>query len=580
MAFSAGASIQWLQPSTSGMSYTQSFAIVLTSIFFVLLGTYLLLWPIAEWRLPASFRNLPGPRDDSWIAGVLPSLLTEPVNAPHTRWTNTYGLTLRYRIFFGIPRLLTIDPTVLSYVLYHPDLFPKCNATKRMLVDMVGKGLLVVEGEEHRKQRRALSACFTPNALKGMTSIFYDKAYELKDKLANMIEGVDPEICAPTPTKAADEVEGGKQIDVMRYLAKTTLDVIGLAGFSYDFNSLSESRNELADAFGSMFAAGAEIGFVGFLQIVFPVLKWIPTARSKAIARAKEVTQRIGLRIIQDKKGEIMATHEKDLEKNVDLGKDLLSILIKANMAADLKPEDRLTDQEVLDQITTFMFAGNETTSTAVTWCLYQFAKKPEVQERLREEVLAVADERPSLDTLHSLKYMDIVVREVLRLYAPVPTGIRKAGQDIVIPLGTPVIGRDQQIITSVEVSKGTAIFVPTGSINTSPLLWGPDATEFRPERFSQDLSTGSTGGWGQIPGVWGNVMTFLGGPHNCIGYRFSLAEIKVLLFVLLRNFEFQELHSKPEIEKKASVVMRPKVVGEEEAGPQLPLMVRPISAL
>ncbi|WVQ72763.1 hypothetical protein IAR50_002323 [Cryptococcus sp. DSM 104548] len=579
MAFLTSGSSLWL-PAASDMSYLQLFAIALISILLFLFATYLVLWPIAEWRLPASFRNLQGPRDDSWIAGVLPSLLTEPVNAPHTRWTNTFGLTLRYRIFFGIPRLLTIDPAVLSYVLYHPELFPKCNATKRMLVDMVGKGLLVVEGAEHKKQRKALSACFTPNALKGMTSVFYDKAYELKDKLANMIEGEDLEICCPTPTKPGDEVEGGKKIDVMRYLAKTTLDVIGLAGFSYDFNSLSESKNELADAFGSMFAAGAEIGFVGFLQVVFPVLKWIPTARSKAIAKAKEVTQRIGLRIIQEKKSEITATREKDLEKNVDLGKDLLSILIKANMAPDLKPEDRLNDQEVLDQITTFMFAGNETTSTAVTWCLYQLSKQPEVQERLREEVMAIPDERPSLDTLHSLRYMDIFVREILRLYAPVPTGIRKAGQDIVIPLGAPVIGRDGQIMTSVELSKGTAIYIPTGSINTSPLLWGPDAEEFRPERFLQDdTSTSGTNEWRQIPGVWGNVMTFLGGPHNCIGYRFSLAEMKVLLFVLLRNFEFQELHSKPEIEKKASVVMRPKVVGEEEAGPQLPLMVKLIAA-
>lgn len=52
---------------------------------------------------------------------------------------------------------------------------------------------------------------------------------------------------------------------------------------------------------------------------------------------------------------------------------------------------------------------------------------------------------------------------------------------------------------------------------------------------------------------MWGNLLTFLGGTRNCIGYRFALVEIKVILFVLLRSFEFQELASKPEIEKKAS---------------------------
>lgn len=120
-------------------------------------------------------------------------------------------------------------------------------------------------------------------------------------------------------------------------------------------------------------------------------------------------------KIVEDKKREVMSAHSEGLEKREGIGDDLLSILsqslsfrfsharqsnvqaVKANMASDVKPEQKLSDEEVLDQITTFMLAGNETSSTALTWILYSLTQHPECQKRLREEVLAVADDRPSL---------------------------------------------------------------------------------------------------------------------------------------------------------------------------------------
>ncbi len=86
-------------------------------------------------------------------------------------------------------------------------------------------------------------------------------------------------------------------------------------------------------------------------------------------------------------------------------------------------------------------------------------------------------------------------------------------------------------------------------SVNTSTEIWGPDAANFNPDRYdaldSEKLK--------HVPGIWGNLLSFLGGTRNCIGYRFALAEIKVILFILIRNLEFQRLKSQPEIEQKAS---------------------------
>jgi cytochrome P450 len=87
-------------------------------------------------------------------------------------------------------------------------------------------------------------------------------------------------------------------------------------------------------------------------------------------------------------------------------------------------------------------------------------------------------------------------------------------------------------------------------AVNTSPEIWGADAAEFNPDRFA---ALGDEKKLAEISGVWGHLLTFLGGPRNCLGYRFSLIEMKVILFVLLRSFKFEELPSKPKIEKKSS---------------------------
>jgi cytochrome P450 len=107
-------------------------------------------------------------------------------------------------------------------------------------------------------------------------------------------------------------------------------------------------------------------------------------------------------------------------------------------------------------------------------------------------------------------------------------------------------------------------------NVNKSTEVWGEDAKVFNPDRFDVGGIPAQS-----VPGVYGNLLTFLGGARNCIGYRFALAEMKTVVFVLMRTFAFEELPSKPIIEQKSSIVMRPRVVGEEDAGLQMPLLMR-----
>ncbi|RXK38459.1 hypothetical protein M231_04224 [Tremella mesenterica] len=510
-----------------------------------LLGAYLYLWPYRAYTLP--FKNLQGPEPDSWFFGSMRRIIKEPPLAPHQAWLEQYGPTYRYRLFFGSWRFFTADPLALSYILNHSDLFPKTGMARREMETILGRGVLIAEGEDHKRQRKVLNPSFSLTAVRGMLPIFYDSAYELRDKLQGLIE--DPNAMAsPTPAKEEDKVEGGKKVDVMKYLGQATIDVIGKAGFDYDFQALKAPTNELADAYRSLFSTSMTITPMAILQALFPVFKKLPTKRMRVASEAIRTTKRIGMRLLEEKKQAVRKAHSEGLEKGTDIGRDLLSILVKANMASDLKPEQRMSDSEVLAQITTFMLAGNETSATALSWICYVLSMHQDVQDRLREEVTSVSDDRPSFETLTQLPYMDKVIREVLRLYPPAPSTVRQAEEATTLPLSKPVKGRDGKMIDHVNLPKGCVIFVPIMCINISTDVWGPDASTFNPDRYDNLPSSSN-----QVPGVWGNLLTFLGGTRNCIGYRFALAEIKAILFVLIRSMKFEELPSKPQFEKKAA---------------------------
>ncbi|RSH95125.1 hypothetical protein EHS25_000211 [Saitozyma podzolica] len=574
--------LEWLALGVAG-----AVAVLFTGLWFYL-------WLYREWTLP--FRNVDGPKPSHFLWGNISEIIKAGPDMQHSVWRKEFGLTYRYRVLFGSPRFYSADPVALSYILGHTDKFPKPPQMRKNMADMLGNGVLIAEGHDHRRQRKILNPSFSASAVRDMIPVFYDKAFELRDKLVSLIEDDNlAAIAAPTPAKPEDVVPGARKIDVLKFLGMATIDVIGIAGFNYDFRALHQPRNELAEAFRDMFSAGQNLTVMGIIQALVPGADLIPTKRMRTIWASQATTRRIGKRLIEEKKKAIRQQHAGGLEKGDDIGTDMLSLCIRANMAADLKPDQKLTDEEVLAQITTFMLAGNETSSTALTWILWQLALHPELQDRLREECQSVDDERPSIETVSALPYMDAVVREGLRLLPPAPSTVREASEDAVVPLGTPINGRDGKMIDSIRLNKGTTIFVlggcedaiPDGTVaimavNHSTEIWGADALEFNPDRFariSSDSDPEKAHIANQVPGVWGNLLTFLGGTRNCIGYRFALAEIKVILFVLMRSFTFENLPSKPEIEKKTAIVMRPRIKGEEAAGLQMPLLVKPISA-
>ncbi|KAI0329991.1 cytochrome P450 [Cubamyces sp. BRFM 1775] len=506
-------------------------------------------------------KNLPGPPSEHWFFGNLKTIQVEDNSVPQERWLSQYGQTIMYRGFFNIERLWTMDTRALNHILTHSADYQKPEDARRNLARILGRGVLFTEGDQHRQQRRILNPAFGPAQIRELTEIFVQKSAELRDAW-------DADIA---------KAGGQARINVLSGLSKMTLDVIGLAGFNYAFNSLHPQEgkpNELNQAFQAIFSVPTKFTLMMIVRNLFPALDIFPDERTRSVDRAQEVMRRIGSQLIREKKAEIQRemseSKNRSVARNDVQGRDLLTLLLKANMATDIPDNQRLSDEDVLAQVPTFLVAGHETTSTATMWCLYALSQAPEVQKKLRDELFTLETETPTMDELNSLPYLDAVVRETLRVHAPVPTTMRIAMKDDVIPVGEPFVDRHGQVQDCIRISKGSPILIPILALNRSKKLWGEDAFEFKPERWENPPEATSS-----IPGVWGHILSFLGGPRACIGYRFSLVEMKALLFMLVRAFEFELAVPKEDIQTKTAIVQRPQLRSAPEQGSQMPLLVR-----
>ena len=159
-------------------------------------------------------------------------------------------------------------------------------------------------------------------------------------------------------------------------------------------------------------------------------------------------------------------------------------------------------------------------------WAIYLLCKHPEVQQKLRDEIrsrLPSPDEDVTAADFDDCHYLHAVCNEVLRLWAPVTLTLRTAAVD--------------SSINGQFVPKDTPIVLSPRGVNTSKHLWGPDAREFKPERWLD--ADGKANNKGSADSNF-SFLTFLHGPRSCIGQKFALAEFECLLAAWVGRFETQ----------------------------------------
>ncbi|RXW20257.1 hypothetical protein EST38_g5602 [Candolleomyces aberdarensis] len=404
-------------------------------------GVYrLLCFFYGEWTSP--LRDLPGPPNESAVFGNL-------------------------KMLWGAPskKLYTTDCKALNHIVMNSSVYQKPAPARWFLSRLLGEGVLIVEGETHKNQRKIMNPAFGAAQIRELTEIFIDKSLELRDAWTAEIS-------------REGEVAN---VNALAWLSRMTLDVIGLAGFNYKFNALAdgEERTELSHAFANLFGrAAGRPGPLMLMRARFPLLRWIPARSDASRKQARTSMVTIGKELLQNSKDSLVK--DGKFEKSSLTNRNLLTLLVRANMDTDIPENQRMSDEEVLAQVPTFIVAGHETTSTATAWALFALSKAPETQKKLRDELLAVPNDNPSMDELNSLPYLDAVVREALRLHAPVPNSSRVAVKDDVLPLAKPVVDRYGKSHDSILIRKGDELLIPIMVINHDKTIWGEDSHEFK----------------------------------------------------------------------------------------------------
>ncbi|KAJ3695272.1 hypothetical protein LUZ60_000649 [Juncus effusus] len=369
------------------------------------------------------------------------------------------------------PRVTITDPELVREVLSSKfGHFAKPNFSQ--LFKLLAAGLVSYEGEKWAKHRRILNPAFHLEKLKHMLPAFSTCSDELINKWKNSAGS-----------------DGSFEHDVWPELQNFTGDVISRAAFgsSYEegrriFLLQGEIQERLVEAF--------KIQYI-------PFNRYLPTENNKKM-KADEREIRKLLR-------GIIAKREKAIQNGETTKDDLLGVLLESNMREMTQSEKSnsklgMTVDEIIEECKLFYFAGQETTSILLTWTLVVLSMHPEWQEKAREEVT-------------------MILYEVLRLYPPVVFLTRRTCKTM--QLG------------NITFPPDVVIAMPVLIIHHDKQIWGPDASEFKPERFSEGISKATKDGqMAFFPFGWG--------PRICIGQNFALLEAKMGLSMILQRFEFE----------------------------------------
>ncbi|MFE5812440.1 cytochrome P450 [Streptomyces sp. NPDC056479] len=293
------------------------------------------------------------------------------------------------------------------------------------------------------------------------------------------------------------ELAAGQAVDVPGDMTKLTLETIARTGFGHDFGSFERTRPHPF--------VSAMVGTLTYAQRLNTVPA--PFLLRRAARRNQADIAHLN-RTVDDLVRARMANGPGD--------GDLLDRMLET---AHPETGERLSAQNVRRQVITFLVAGHETTSGALSFALHYLSRHPEIAARARAEVDQVWGDTatPGYDQVARLRYVRRVLDESLRLWPTAPAFAREAREDTVLGGAHPM-------------RRGAWALVLAAMLHRDPEVWGADAERFDPDRF--DPKAVRT----RAPHTFKPFGT---GARACIGRQFALHEATLVLGLLLRRYEF-----------------------------------------
>lgn len=414
----------------------------------------------------AALRRLPQLRTDT--LGFISSL------------SNTYGDLVRIPLPRGRQIYLTSRPELAGHVLVGNQANYVKARTYLPLAELLGKGLLTNEGESWTRQRRLVQPMFSRRHIDAFAPAMVAAATRTLDGWANHGDGA--------------------VIDVSGEMNALTLDVVGRALFSSD---LTGEASAMGPALETLLDSFEKVVRTPMFALIPNYHRWRTPNRLRAMGSEKYV------RGVVDS---LINARRAQPEHRTEAGEqDLLDMLLAARDAETGEP---MAEQQIRDELITFMLAGHETTSNALSWTLMLLSQYPDARARLESEVDDVLSGRPpTAEDPAKLEWTTAVLSESMRLYPPAWMFEREA------------VGPDE--LDGYPVTPGTVVATPPYLIHRNPEHW-PNPEGFAPERFLP----GAANGRHRLA-----YLPFGGGRRICVGNGFAMLEATLLLAAIVQRF-------------------------------------------
>ncbi len=425
------------------------------------------------------------------------------LHTPLERWARQTPGSM-YRIDLGPKRSMVAisDHDLVNDVLRRrPEEFRRAGGLADLMGELFGgsTGLFLVEGAEWRHQRNFVMAALNTKYLKTY--------FEVINRTGQRMH-----------TRLHAAAAKGEAINVGREFNLYAVDVATGLAFGQDLNSVGRGENEFQRLYGRVLDRVVSRLFTPvpyWRYVQLPVDRRAARDAEKIVASLRDFLAQARLRFVDN----------PGLRENPETVLDALIV--------EQETDNRFTDEEILGNMSTLLFAGQDSIAQTLAWTFWLIGQNPRVQAKLAEEAQEVLGDVAfpnDLDTSSRLTYTDAVLRESMRLRTVSPVFVADAVVDTTIG--------------DLFVPKGTELAL-LGRIAAE--YRGPDADEFRPERWLED-------GHKDIP----KTLTFGSGPRYCPGRNLALAEARAAVAMVSRDFELRLDPTAPPIRESLNFAMSP----------------------
>ncbi|KAG9146063.1 hypothetical protein Leryth_016605 [Lithospermum erythrorhizon] len=415
------------------------------------------------------------------------------------------------------------DPANVEHVLRtNFSNYPKGDVYHSYMEVLLGDGIFNVDGEMWRKQRKTASFEFASKNLRDFSTVVF-REYSLK--LSTII---------------SQSSFINQEVEMQELLMRMTLDSICKVGFGVEMRTLAPDLPD--NLFAKAFDTAQIIVTLRFIDPLWKVKKFFNVGSEATLDESIKTIDDFTYSVIKRRKAEIKEAEEAHHDQK-KMKHDLLTRFIELGK----DPENCMTDKSLRDIVLNFVIAGRDTTATTLSWGIYLITTHEDVAEKLYLELKAMEQDRAkeenvllhqydiddeesfgkrvmqfaellNYDSLGKLYYLHAVITETLRLYPAVPQDPKGILEDDVLPDGTKV------------KAGGMVTYVPY-SMGRMEYNWGPDAAEFKPERWLKDDFFQNASPF--------KFTAFQAGPRICLGKDSAYLQMKMATAILCRFYKF-----------------------------------------